>query len=344
MNVNYITSFIAVLVLCLIAYVGTGILGLEAIFGIGIPYLAVLVLLGGVIYRMMSWAKSPVPFRIPTTCGQQKSLSWIEPNSIDNPTTKIGVVIRMALEILLFRSLFRNTRMSMQDTETGPKLVYNGEKVLWISAIAFHYCFLIVLVRHLRFFLEPVPGVIKAVEAVDAFMRIELVNKVVNIGLPGFYITGLILLLAVFILLLRRILDARIRYISLASDYFPLFLILGIAFTGILMRYFFKVDIVTIKELAMGLVTLHPSIPEGVNALFYIHLFLVSTLFIYFPFSKLMHAGGIFLSPTRNLTTDTRARRHINPWNYPVKVHTYEEYEDDFREKMIEAGLPVEKE
>ena len=56
-----------------------------------------------------------------------------------------------------------------------------------------------------------------------------------------------------------------------------------------------------------------------------------------------MHMGGIFLSPTRNTTSDTRARRHVNPWNYPVKVHTYDEYEDDFREKMVEAGLPVVK-
>jgi nitrate reductase gamma subunit len=67
-------------------------------------------------------------------------------------------------------------------------------------------------------------------------------------------------------------------------------------------------------------------------------------LFAYFPFSKLMHLGGVFLSPTRNLPNDSREARHINPWNYPVKVHTYEAYEDDFREKMIEAGLPVEKE
>ena len=33
----------------------------------------------------------------------------------------------------------------------------------------------------------------------------------------------------------------------------------------------------------------------------------------------------------------------MNPWNYPVKVHTYEEYEDEFREKMIGVGLPVDK-
>jgi hypothetical protein len=57
-----------------------------------------------------------------------------------------------------------------------------------------------------------------------------------------------------------------------------------------------------------------------------------------------MHMGGVFLSPTRNLPCNTRAVRHVNPWNYPVEVHTYEEYEEEFREKMIEAGLPVEKE
>jgi hypothetical protein len=35
-------------------------------------------------------------------------------------------------------------------------------------------------------------------------------------------------------------------------------------------------------------------------------------------------------------------RRHLNPWNAPVTVHTYEEYEEEFRDKMIEAGIPVE--
>jgi outer membrane biosynthesis protein TonB len=109
------------------------------------------------------------------------------------------------------------------------------------------------------------------------------------------------------------------------------------------MRYFTKVDIVGIKELAMGLVTFHFNIPEGVGGLFYVHIFFVSILLAYFPFSKLMHLGGIFMSPTRNLTTNSRMKRHINPWNYPVKVHSYEAYEDEFREKMTEIGLPVDK-
>jgi nitrate reductase gamma subunit len=84
-------------------------------------------------------------------------------------------------------------------------------------------------------------------------------------------------------------------------------------------------------------------VPEGISGLFYVHIFFVSVLLAYFPFSKLMHMGGVFLSPTRNMRTDTRARRHVNPWNYPVHVHTYQEYEDEFREKMIEVGLPVDK-
>ena len=74
------------------------------------------------------------------------------------------------------------------------------------------------------------------------------------------------------------------------------------------------------------------------------HLFFVCTLLAYFPFSKLMHMGGVFMSPTRNLPCDTRAKRHVNPWNYPVPVHTYEEYEDMYRDLMKEANLPLERE
>jgi nitrate reductase gamma subunit len=188
-----------------------------------------------------------------------------------------------------------------------------------------------------------VPFLIQLVEKVDSFFRIEVLLPEFQFGLPGVFISGLVLLLAVGYLLSRRIFIPQVKYISLASDFFPLFLILGIAFSGILMRYVIKIDVTAAKELTMGLVTFHPTIPEGVGAVFYIHLFFVSILLAYFPFSKLMHLGGIFLSPTRNLTTDTRAKRHINPWNYPVPVHTYEEYEDEFREKMVEAGLPVVK-
>jgi nitrate reductase gamma subunit len=119
---------------------------------------------------------------------------------------------------------------------------------------------------------------------------------------------------------------------------------MGIAFSGIYMRYFGKTDIVKVKELAAGLLSFHPVLPEGIGVAFFVHIFLVSVLLAYFPFSKLMHMGGIFMSPTRNMANDNRARRHSNPWDYPVEVHTYGEYEEEFREKMKAAGLPIEKE
>ncbi len=332
MNKKYMYSLLAVIVLILLPYVGVEAIGLQVLFGIIIPYIAVLIFIAGFIYRVMDWASSPVPFRIPSTCGQQKTLPWFKQNKIDNPFTTGGVILRMFFEIVFFRSLFRNTRMALNE---GPKISYVWEKWLWIGALAFHYSFLTVLIRHLRFFLEPVPVCLQWLEKIDGFFQI---------GLPGLFISGAVLLAAVTFLFLRRIYLPQMRYISLAADFFPLFLIISIAITGILMRYFTKVDVVGVKELAMGLASFHPTIPEGIGVLFYIHMFLVSILFIYFPFSKLMHMPGVFMSPTRNLPNNNRAKRHINPWDYPVKVHTYDEYEDEFREKMKEVGLPLEKE
>ncbi len=325
-------SLIVVIALILIPIIGVKGVGLNYLFGVVIPYISMLVFLIGAIYRVVNWAKSPVPFRITTTCGQQKSLPWIKWNPLENPVTNFQATIRMVLEVLLFRSLFRNTRMELRE---GPKLAYASSKWLWMGALAFHISFFTVLFRHLRFFTYKEPSCIRLIEKLDSFFQV---------GLPVLYISGIVLVGALIYLFLRRITIPQLRYISLISDYFPLFLIMGIGITGILMRYFLRVDVIAIKELALGLVTLHPSVPKGIGVIFYIHLFLVSTLMAYFPFSKLMHMGGVFLSPTRNLPNNSRIVRHINPWNYPVKVHTYEEYEEEFREKMIEAGIPVEKE
>jgi nitrate reductase gamma subunit len=225
----------------------------------------------------------------------------------------------------------------------GPRITYEWEKWLWLFAIVFHYAFLVVLLRHLRFFAEPVPVFVQILESLDGFAQVGIA-PLNGLGLPVMLLSGVVLPAAVTFLLLRRLLVPNVRYISLPADYFPLFLILGIATTGILMRYILKLDVVAVKQLMLGLVTFKPVVPQGIGVLFYIHLFMVCTLFAYFPFSKLVHLGGIFLSPTRNLANNNRMVRHINPWSYPVEVHTYEHYEDEFREKMIEAGIPVEKE
>ena len=325
-------SFLALILLTVIVIFGVEILHLEFIFSVILPYVAVSLFFLGIIYRVIYWAKSPVPFRIPTVAGQQKSLKWIKSSKLESPHTTLGVIGRMALEILLFRSLFRNTKAELKN---GPTLVYGSSKYLWLGALVFHWSFLIIILRHLRFFAEPIPSFVPFIENLDGFFQI---------GLPILYVTDVLFIIAVTFLLLRRFVDTKVKYISLINDYFPLLLIIGIAVTGILMRYFDKIDLVNVKELALGLVSFQPAQTEGIGILFYIHLFFVCVLISYFPFSKLVHMAGVFLSPTRNLANNNRMKRHVNPWDYPVRTHTYEEYEDEFREVMKKSGLPLDKE
>lgn len=325
------SSLLAVLALVVIAWTGVGVFNLTSVFGIVIPYTAFALLLLGIVYRIVKWAKSPIPFRIPTTCGQQESLPWIKPNKIENPSNTWGVVGRMALEILLFRSLFRNTQTEKREGKLG----FGSSKWLWLGGLVFHWSMLIIVIRHLRYFIYPVPALVQGLEKLDGFLQI---------GVPVLYLTDVFVVLALTYLFLRRVVIPQVKYISLAADYFPLFLLLGIATSGILMRYGFKVDIAGVKDFAMGLASFNPQTAIQMGTIFYIHLFLVSTLAAYFPWSKLMHAGGIFMSPTRNLANNSRVFRHVNPWNYEVKTHTYAEYEDEFRDKMRKVGLPLEKE
>jgi nitrate reductase gamma subunit len=272
---------------------GGGALGLGWVVGVVVPYTAAAVFLAGILYRIFGWARSPVPFRIPTTCGQERSLDWIPYSKLDNPSSGWGAAGRVALEVLCFRSLLRNTSARM----VGDRLVYTTDLSLWAGAMAMHWSLLIILVRHLRLVLVPVPALA----------------------------------------------SPQLRYTSLAGDYFALLMLLGIGTSGFLLRHVVRGDVPAIKELALGLVRFHPVVPENVPWMFFGHLLLVSLLLACFPFSKLVHMPGVFLSPTRNLANNNRTVRHVNPWDYPVKEHTYEEYEDELREKMVGAGIPVER-
>ncbi len=327
-------SFMVVLLLFMAALAGVDRLGLWFLFGAAIPYAAAAIFLVGVVVKVLGWARSPVPFPIATTCGQQKSLPWIKQAKIENPSTRTGVIIRMALEIFAFRSLFRNTKTQLVDG----KLSYPSNKWLWAMGLAFHYSMLLVLIRHLRFFTEPIPKFVLLVTQADEFMLAG------PFAVPAVFATTVVFLGAVTFLFLRRLLSPQIRYFTLANDYFPLFLLLGIGLSGAWLRHISKIDVPAVKAMVMGLIHLSPHQVDGVGPLFYGHLFLVSTLLAYFPFSKLMHMAGVFMSPTRNLRANTREYRHVNPWNKPLPVHTYAEYEDEFRERMRDAGLPLEKE
>ncbi|MDR3357608.1 MAG: sulfate reduction electron transfer complex DsrMKJOP subunit DsrM [Desulfovibrio sp.] len=330
-------SLLLVLLIGAIAWAGSAA-GFASLFGVALPYLAAAVFVVGMIRRMVYWAKSPVPFRIPTTGGQEQSLDFIRQAKIDCPGTQAGVFARMFLEVCLFRSLFRNTEADARaglPANSGPGSVYYSSKWLWCFALLFHYCFLLVFLRHFRFFAEPTPQWVTWLETLDGLMQI---------GAPRFFMTGGILLAALLFLLGRRVFNGRLRCISLVNDYFPLWLLLGIVCTGICLRYFDKTEIAMVKIFIMGVTQFSPVSAEGIAPLFFVHVALVSTLLLYFPFSKLTHMAGVFFSPTRNAANDSRRVRHINPWNPPKQYFTYAEYEDAYRDVMAEAGLPLEKE
>ncbi len=328
-----LNAFLANLVL-IIAVLFLSLIGLKSVLGVILPFTALIVFTGGFVCKVIYWAKSPVPFAIPTVAGQSKSLDFIKPNRLDAPTSTIAVIGRMLLEIFAFRSLFRNTHAVRTSVNDVPRMTYYSSKWLWVFALVFHYSFFVILMRHMRFFFVDTPACVEVLAFVDGIFQM---------GANRFYLTNALIIMGLSFLFLRRLVNPKIRYISLMNDYFPLFLIGSVVLSGIWMRYFDKVDVAQAKVYIMGLVTLQPVSADGIGTIFFLHLALVSVLFIYFPFSKLMHMGGVFLSPTRNMKVNTREYRHINPWNPPKKYHTYAAYEDDFREVMDEAGLPLDK-
>jgi nitrate reductase gamma subunit len=302
-------SLIAVVGLVLAALFAVGVGDLRFLVGVVVPGIAFAVFLAGILYRVVRWARAPVPFRIPTTCGQEKSLPWVKNEELDNPSGALGVIGRLLLEVLFFRSLFRNHVVEVLPDKQ--KVNYLDTKYLWAAAMAFHWAMLVVVLRHFRFFVEPVPQWVEKLQLVDGFFQV---------GVPVIYGTTVLFVVAGGYLLLRRLADAKVRFISL-----PL-------------------DIVQVKAAIAGWTSLQPVVPAGVGLMYFVHVSLVSVLLVYFPFSKLLHMPGVFLSPTRNLANSNRTKRHVNPWNPHVNVHTYPEWEEEFHDKLVAAGYPLDKE
>ena len=308
---------------------------LPMLFSVAVPLAGLALFITGFLAKVLSWSAAPSPFPIALTAGQQQSLDWIPANRLEAPPGKLWTACRVALEVLCFRSLLRNSNVSAaRDTQGERRILYLPTWSLWCAAMLFHYSLLVILLRHLRFFLDPLPEFVAVLGQMDG---------VFQVGLPRLYMSGLLILAALAFLLGRRLWDARLRYISLPADYFFLFLLLGIVCTGLYMRHWDKVDAVSIKTFAMGLVTFRPTLPESASPAFFAHLLLASVLLACIPQSKIMHMGGILLSPTRAMPNDSRQIHRKNPWNPPKEYRTYAEYEDDFHEAMAEVGLPLER-
>ena len=282
------------------------------------------------VRKVARWMRAPVPFRIPLTVGQQRGLTWIRHSRTGSPHSWFDVLLRMFLDVLLFRPLFRATPTA---PSTGGGLAHGMGRSLWLIAAAFHGSLAVVALRHLRFFLEPVPRFVAVLE------RFDVASEAV---LPAVRVTSVLLLLALAFLLGRRLLLPRVRYISLAADYFPLLLLLAIATTGLVMRHFARTDVAAVKQLTASLAGFALVSPSPADTWLVVHIFLVGVLLVYFPLGKLMHMPGALMSPTLIMANTNRVQRHINLRNPQVQVLHYAEYEATFRERMVEAGLPVE--
>ncbi len=282
--------------------------------------------------KVAGWMRAPVPFRVPLTVGQQHGLPFLPRRVCDNPHTWLEVAARAGLDIILLRPLFRATPTA---PALGRGLPHGMARSLWLGAVAFHGALAIVARRHLRMFLEPAPRLVVWLEDFD--VATEMV-------LPKVHVTSLVLLLALLFLLGRRFVLPRVRYISLAADYLPLFLLIAIAVTGLVMRHFTRTDVDVVKQFSIGLAAGRWVLPVKADPWLLAHVGSVLALLCYFPLGKLMHMPGVLLSPTLILANDNRETRHINLRNPKVEVLHYADYENAFRDRMIEAGLPVEKE
>ena len=228
----------------------------AALFGV-----AIAVLVAGFARKIWQFAAAPAPLKIPTTPA---------------PVTRGGVAFRLLRETILFESLFK------------------ANKWIWAFGWVFHAGLLLVLLRHLRYFTQPVWSVVALIQPFGIYAGFAMVAGL--LGLWG-----------------RRIVVPRIRYISAPSDHLMLALLVAIGMSGLLMKFVAHTDIIALKVFFQGLMHFELK-PLPSDPILLVHLALVAILMIIFPFSKLMHGPGLYFSPTRNQVDNPRERRHIAPW------------------------------
>jgi nitrate reductase gamma subunit len=233
---------------------------LSVFFGV-LFWVATLVIVLGIGFKVFTYWKTPAPLKIPTTPA---------------PLTQGGVFFRMFKEVAFFYSLFR------------------ADKLLWVLGILFHYALALIILRHFRYFQDSVWFVIGVIQPFGKY-------------------AGFLMVIALIGLLLRRLLIDRIRYITSPSDKAMLGLLIMIAVSGLMMKFVSHTDILMVKTFFIGLRTF-TFYPLPADPVLIVHLSLVATLMLIFPISKLLHAPGIFFSPTRNQVDNPREKRHLAPW------------------------------
>jgi len=200
------------------------------------------------------------------------------------PTTQTGVIMRMFREVVFFESLFKSTKWT------------------WLFGWMFHIGLFLVLLRHARYFIDP-----------NWFWVPNILWDLVGLLQPFGIYAGFVMIIGLAGLWGRRFFVDRVRYISALSDHLMLALLIAIGLSGLTMKFVAHTDIVAVKSFFLGLMTFNwQAIPD--DFVFILHISLVAILMAIFPFSKLLHAPGIFFSPTRNQIDNPRDRRHISKW------------------------------
>jgi nitrate reductase gamma subunit len=224
-------------------------------------YLATLLFVVGLLQRIRTYASTPAPLKIPTTPA---------------PTTAGGVVLRMTREVVFFESLFKANLWT------------------WGMGWLFHASMALVVLRHLRYFTEPVWGWVAFIQPFGIYAGITML-----LGLCGLWA--------------RRLFVERIRYISTPSDHLMLLLLIALAASGLLMQFAAHTDVIAVKGFFQGWMQFSIQ-PLPADTILVLHLLAVVALLVIFPISKLLHAPGVFFSPTRNQTDNPREKRHLSAW------------------------------
>ena len=194
-----------------------------------VTYIACVIFLGRFAWHVLSWARAAR--NLPTRAFSKKASS--------------GIIAETLLDIILFRRLFRTN------------------KLLWAASWTFHACLLLVVLRHLRYFMYPVPGVIISVQ-------------------PAGLYAGYVLPFSLLLILIMRITILKDRYVSFYNYYLITVLFL-ISSTGVLMETSLRTNLVDIKAYILGIVSFAPGSAPG-SFLFIVHFILVLLLISSLPF------------------------------------------------------------
>lgn len=220
-----------------------------------------------------------------------------------------GIYPYIALSVLLIGSVARYERDPFTWKSSSSQLLRRRQ--LMLGSILFHVGVLAIFVGH--FF-----GLLTPLWLLEALHIPHEAKQILAMVVGG--VAGVMALAGGLILIHRRLVDPRIRATSNPMDILILALILlqlclGLSTIFVSAQHLDGGEMVKFMMWAQGIFTLDPnaaSYTRGASVIFEMHIFLGLTIFILFPFSRLVH---MLSAPVRYLWRPgyqiVRTRRHL---------------------------------